>query len=216
MCDIKKLEKEAISATELFKPLVCDFDLLLTDAKKKTVKKQFAKGFKYLHRGFYCPSRDIEYIVTNVKRGKLVSENKVVKGDCFEYGFDEKGKMLYAHQFSNEKKHSYSYYEIMKYEGKNVLSVYGDYTGKLNYVFFYSMCTYNKQDEIIEYTVYGVDPITNNVSNIEKEIYSYNGNILETVVYHYSVKTGFYTGIYSIDRYKFLLDDNHNILNMIC
>lgn len=57
-------------------------------------KVEFSLGSRYLPRGYYCPSPDIEYIITNMHRGKIAKRLVKASKPTNFYMFNEENKIF--------------------------------------------------------------------------------------------------------------------------
>ena len=65
-----------------------------SDFEAAVVRKEYASGCKYLHRGYYCPSLIQDVVVENVRRGKLLKRLTARTKTCWEYGFNAEGQLI--------------------------------------------------------------------------------------------------------------------------
>lgn len=74
---------------------------------------EYAIQSKFLPRGVYCPSPDLEHIVTNMRRGKLVKQIKQNTKITNCYRFDANGRLRIAETIytGDSVKREFLYYE---------------------------------------------------------------------------------------------------------
>lgn len=86
---LESIEKGIELSNEILKP---DIDF-------HPGKEEFAINSKYLHRGYYCPSPALEYIVTNMRRGKIAKRITKASRITNRYIFDTENKIRIAETF---------------------------------------------------------------------------------------------------------------------
>lgn len=100
----KELEKYIIENQEKSKELKETMD-------GKIEFYKYGKGGEVLHRGILCPSKIIDVVVGNVRRGRLLKEYK--DNVDYIYGFDKNNKLCKV-----ETKEEPKYTEYIIYEGE--------------------------------------------------------------------------------------------------
>lgn len=94
-------------------------------------KKEYGIKSKLLPRGAYCPSPDLEYIITNMRRGKIAERTVKNLRPTNQYIFDTSGRLRIAETFCSDgstKK------EFIFYENDTVYGVVFDNNGGLSEV----------------------------------------------------------------------------------
>lgn len=72
-------------------------ETLLSDTAPS--RKEFSLGSRYLPRGFYCPSPDMELIITNMRRGRIAKRLTKASKPTNSYQFNRENKLLLAETF---------------------------------------------------------------------------------------------------------------------
>lgn len=67
--------------------------------EKRLGRAEFALGCHYMPRGFYCPSPDIECIITNMRRGRIAKKPTKSSKPTNFYMFDKEGKLYLVETF---------------------------------------------------------------------------------------------------------------------
>ena len=62
-------------------------------------REEYALGSRYMHRGFYCPSPDVEYMITNMKRGKIAKRITSASCPTNRYLFNADNRLYLADTF---------------------------------------------------------------------------------------------------------------------
>lgn len=106
-------------------------DQLRQTCETDTVRREYASGCKYLHRGFYAPSPVIHLMVVGIKRGRLLKRMTAKANPAFEYGFNAEGLLLWCKQLRNRK---VTYTEFLVYEENAVRGITIDNFGNLQTV----------------------------------------------------------------------------------
>lgn len=93
--------------------LISQAQLDNTFSNSEIRKEEFAIQSRYMHRGFYCPSPDLEYIVGNMRRGKIAERITSVTKLTNRYLFDKAGALIAAETFypNGSTKIEYIFYE---------------------------------------------------------------------------------------------------------
>ena len=208
MKELLKLDCE--TANNWFIEIFENFDINLNNAKKNTVKLQYAKKSDGLHRGFYCPSIFIEHLVGNVGRGELTERKP--KGSYFEYGFNSDNKLIYSYNFQNSKKITSHFYEFIKYENGVSYSVFCEYKGEMYNPIYCSKCCYDDSNRITEYNLYWISPISRKTCTLDKEVYIYSANDIVVDKYSFSMKFENIKASYQKSSFKFFFNENGKML----
>lgn len=155
MCDTYKtlldvLLKEIHKAIEKTKTVYPAIKSYAEDAN--IGKEVYSLGSRYLHRGYFCPSPDIEQMITNMRRGRIAKRLTKASRPTNRYLFDTNGKMILAETiYPNCVKKEYIFYEQNHCYGINFDS-YGRLTeisieefsdGKINN-YIWAACSYNE------------------------------------------------------------------------
>ena len=149
-----------------------------------------------MHRGYYGPSKIIDIVVGNLKRGRLL---KRVKGSKpkYCYGFDENDCLISVRKifekFDDE-------YEFIYYKENEEIGV--NFRGDKMSV---SVCKF-ENGKLLSYEYFYYDGFDKNISEYWKETYKYSTeqmivnweryyrgeyNILSRNIYNFSIKDGF-------------------------
>lgn len=73
-----------------------------------------------LHRGFYCPSKIIDLVTGNVKRGKISQRASLGGKSYFLYNFNQEGLLVLIENYSRGEK---LYTEYLFYDGNYVYGI---------------------------------------------------------------------------------------------
>ena len=168
-------------------------------------KEEFALQSRYLHRGFYCPSPDIEYIVTNMRRGRIAKRVDARTQPTNRYLFDDSGKLRLAETYypNGAVKREYIF------QDKNL--VFGFTVDECDHISEISVAQY--ADGIIlsclwAHCMYCTDNHTYTPWRIIYEKYNYDGaSHLETDFYNITPNR-----FGSYDKYRFHLDAEGKII----
>lgn len=184
-------------------------DLSLPSFEEHTGREEFSLGSRYLHRGFYCPSPDLEYIVTNMRRGKIAKRMTKRTRPTNRYCFDDDGRLKLAETYypNGSIQKEYIFYvedtvfgfttEKNEYISKISIAKYAD--GKISY-YLWAPCHYNR-DMGVDYPYW-----------IVYEKYNYSENsYLETEFYNLRLY-GIHEGFGNYNKYRFILDDNGMVI----
>ena len=141
--DIHKAITKAQMVYPAIKSYVADADIS---------KEVYSLGSRYLHRGYFCPSPDIEQMITNMRRGRIAKRLTKASRPTNRYLFDQKGNMILAETFyPNCVKKEYIFYEqdhrygfdYDSYGRLTEISIEECSNGKIsNYI--WAACTYNE------------------------------------------------------------------------
>ena len=111
-------------------------------------KDLYVINSRYMNRGYFCPSPDLEYIVTNIKRGSIVKRLSQAKNITHRYLFDKDDKMRVCETyFPKFTRSEYIFHE------DNV--VYGVVYNSYNRISILSVAKYDG-DKIISYMETGL------------------------------------------------------------
>lgn len=83
----------AITEGELF------FPCIEKNLEREAFKSEFSLGSRYLPRGFYCPSPDIECFITNMRRGRIAKRLTKKSKPSHHYLFKENNKLYLVKTF---------------------------------------------------------------------------------------------------------------------
>lgn len=142
----------------------------LKDTKQIPIlKEEYAIGSRYLHRGYYCPSKVKHIIVDNARKGKIISRVTTGSKITHKYLFDTEGRLIIAVSILPDKKRKYEY---LVYEDNSIFGFAFDEWDALVGV---SEEKYD-QDEIISYFcascyIHKADKIDMGITNIHYEEY---------------------------------------------
>lgn len=100
---------------------------LREEGERNTVRREYASGCRYLHRGFYCPSPAIERIIGNVRRGKILKRITRASKPTHEYGFDQDGRLLWCKTIDRDATQSVEY---LVYEKNCICGITVDREGR--------------------------------------------------------------------------------------
>ena len=167
-------------------------------------REEFALQSRYIHRGFYCPSPDLEYIVGNMRRGKIAERITSAKRLTNRYLFDKDGTLIAAETFypNGSTKIEHIFYE------DNI--VYGVSYNAIDNALEISVEQY-ADNKIIAYLWAGCSysPYKESISSVQMiyETYRYPSNtLLETDFYNIDIING--DTFCKHYRYRFILDRN--------
>jgi hypothetical protein len=180
---------------------------LRAKAEKEIVKFEFSKGGELIHRGYYCPSPIFEYIVGNVKRGRLLKRKPDFGKFTYEYGFDKEGNLIRVRGVNEFTKPTSRYdEEYLIYKGNVVYGLEFDTLGELSVV---SKCNY-ENGNIVKYErcVCSIEEF----ADLNYEEYKYEGNCLTEVVLFFNIRPEI--GIYEEGKYIVEQDDNGKIVKL--
>lgn len=62
-------------------------------------RAEYALGSRYMPRGFYCPSPDIDCFITNMRRGKIAKRITTRSKPTFFYVFNEENKLFLSEEY---------------------------------------------------------------------------------------------------------------------
>lgn len=143
----------------------CELESVFT--AQDTGKKEYGIQSKHLPRGVYCPSPDLEYIITNMRRGKIAERTGKNFRPTNQYLFDASGHLRIAETYypDGSTKKEFLFYEkdtvygvvfdnngglsevsIAEYEGKQIKS----------YLWASCLCQRSKNDHLILSVLYEV------------------------------------------------------------
>lgn len=168
---------------------------------------EFSIGSRYMPRGFYCPSPDIECIITNMRRGKIAKQLSKKAKPPHLYMFNEENKLFLVETFLPNgateteyilHKQNYSYGFVYDRAG-HVTSIsiehYAD--GKLC-CYLWAACTYTQTAEYKFHMIIQEEFCYINEKNIETDFYT--------------VQTALEQGYISRRKAAFELDENGKIV----
>ena len=183
------------------------------DSNVAPCKEEFSVQSLYLPRGYYCPSPDIEHIVTNMCRGKIAKHLTKNSKPTNRYLFDTENKLRIAETFypNCSPKVEYLFYEentilgftYNRLGGLQEISVEQHSNGRISsYLWATGMPFYQNQ---------------NNISRLIYELYSYRNNAsLETNFYNMDMALSrdrsSYSYIVTHYTYHFDLDKNGRVV----
>ncbi len=72
------------------------YNELYSKVTRNIVRKEYSSKGSEIHRGFYCPSPVQDVVIGNCKRGRLLKNKNKLSSYGFEYGFDEKDRLIFA------------------------------------------------------------------------------------------------------------------------
>ena len=84
----------ALAVADVFRTEISNWLL-----KNELGHAEFSLGCKYMPRGYYCPSPDIEFVITNMRRGKISQRSKNTSKPSNFYMFDKSGKVYLVETF---------------------------------------------------------------------------------------------------------------------
>ena len=91
---------------------------------------EYSLSSRYLPRGFYCPSPDITYIITNMKRGRIAKRINAASCPTNRFLFDTSNKLYLADTFfpNGTQKTEYIFHE----QGATYGVIWGEIFNKLD------------------------------------------------------------------------------------
>lgn len=72
------------------------YNELYSKVTRNIVRKEYSSKGSEIHRGFYCPSPVQDVVIGNCKWGRLLKNKGNFSSNGFEYGFDEKDRLIFA------------------------------------------------------------------------------------------------------------------------
>lgn len=158
------------------------------EVAKNGAYKQYSKGGKTIHRGYYYPGLVLDLIAIGASRGKLYKRMPKNAKYSYEYTFDKNGKMIKSLKRSEGNCSPTEEYFV--YEKDAIISLI--FNHGLEYI---SKCDF-KDDKLIRYTFLRFT--TTNLLGYDCEEYSYENGLLKI------------SDIYNVFIYKNLSHIIHN------
>jgi hypothetical protein len=169
-------------------------------------KEEFAIQSRYLHRGFYCPSPDIEYIITNMRRGKIAKRVDARTQPTNRYLFDDNGKLRYAETYYPN---GFIEAEYIFHDENLIFGFIVDSSDRISVISVAQYSCGTILSCLWAHCTYRTDSSTYTPRWIMYEKYNYDGaSHLETDFYGINLSNHF--GSY--DKYRFHLDLEGNII----
>lgn len=123
----KLLQEECRRLCDIAQSMLAKLPELRAEAERNTVRREYASGCRYLHRGFYCPSPVTERIIRNVRRGKILKRLTRASKPTHEYGFDQGGRLLWCKTLYQDAAPSMEY---LAHEKNCVCGISVDWEGR--------------------------------------------------------------------------------------
>ena len=168
--------KSAIAEGVLFYPQIETYM-----STTKLGKAEFSLGSRYMPRGFYCPSPDIECIITNMHRGKIAKRLSKKAKPPHRYMFNEENKLFLVETFLPNgvteteyilHKQNYSYGFVYDRAGHiTSISIEHYVDGKLC-CYLWAACTYTQTAEYKFHMIIQEEFCYINEKNIETDFYT--------------------------------------------
>lgn len=179
-----------------------------SDIKDQAALEEIGIQSRYLPRGFYCPSPDLEQIITNMRRGKIARRKTKRLQPTNRYLFDQDGKLFLAETFypNGCVAEEYIFYEKDVSFGLELDSDMRIYTISIALYKDGRICAY------LWAACNGISKDTNalGVHSIIYETYSYTSDgYLETNWYNISILS---INIVTYVKYRFALGEDNKII----
>ena len=185
------------------------------DTQSQNETEQFCLNARYLHRGFYCPSPDMEYIITNMRRGTIAKRLNSAKNITNRYVFHADGRMKIAETINLNGHISTEHifyqnntvwgvtFERASDMSKRVCEVsVEEYADEKIRSYLWATCNYNSNKD--QYTIWQI---------IYEEYHYGNEGYLETDFYYMSPSSvPEWDHICQYQKYRFHLDGNGGVI----
>lgn len=170
-------------------------------------REEFVINSRYLHRGFYCPSPVREYIVTNMRRGKIAKRITKASRITNRYVFDTENKMRIA---ETHYPNGYIKTEHILYDGNTVCGFTFDSCKHISEIsmewfadgrissYFWACCWYEFSTGCYR------------VSHMTYETYSYDNKFFLDMEFYDML--GERNDLGNYNKYRFSLDENGIII----
>lgn len=142
-------------------------DMIEQYTSKKCCREEYAANSRYMPRGFYCPSPVLNKIITNMRRGRLLSHLTSRSKATHRYVYDQENKLIIVETLPPLPKTK----EYIVYERDKVLGYTFDSFNKIN----------GLSEEVYE------------DGNIKRYFYvalTYSGNFHSSILENYHYKDG--------------------------
>jgi hypothetical protein len=207
----KEIDSEKL---ELFKNKIADLEKIYLkydneyinfkqSAEKAIERYEYSNGGLGVHRGFYCPCPVIEFLIGNVKRGRILKKKS--KKYTYEYGFDKNGKLIKIKKVLSHDDGQFEE-EYLIYDGN---TVYGVEFTESEWITGASKCSYENglitRYEHIDF--FGEENLD------QYNEYYYENNILTEVINYWNILP--YSSMYEEDEYFVQYNDDGKIERLI-
>lgn len=145
-----------------------NFDKYFNDYSKRITKTEYATKSLCVPRGYYCPSKIIDFI-SNAKRGKLIKRGQY----DFIYNFDENGKLIFV------RRSKLKACEFIKHIDNCEIGIGFRRKNKIEAI---SECEFYDDGRIKQYSYYCRDSVEEKALKLEREFYKYGDNTVEVTI----------------------------------
>lgn len=208
-------DKKTAEFKELFRKEIDNFREAVNEAEDKCIRYEYATEDIGHEEGYYSPSWVFDHVIGGTKRGRLLKQKKPNKY-AYKYGFDENGKILFSHQYSEGGYCRVDTYRLYKYAGNITYSIKGDLSDRWTGVHFrnFTEAIYDSERRIIQYALYSA--LNLEIDNLQCQLYHYQDDkivvTLRRQFVEYLKRYKRYREYLYDDVYEFHLDENGNML----